>query len=55
MLFPDFLDFWSYFLNIRFLIAFGLVGAFFLPLLLSLAVTWFSEDEEPTQQRAERG
>lgn len=46
-MFPDFFNFWEYVLNPVFLITIGLVLAAFLPLLWSVAETWFAADSSP--------
>ncbi len=43
---PDFVNFWDYVLSLNFLITMGLVLAFFLPVLLSVWLTWQSNDDE---------
>ncbi len=42
---PNSINFWDYYLDPVFLITAGLVLAFFLPLLLSLWLTWQASDD----------
>lgn len=49
MIWPDFVSFWDYVLNPVFLVTMGLVLAAFLPLLLSVWLTWQGEPEETEQ------
>ncbi|MCB0065022.1 MAG: hypothetical protein KDE19_23020 [Caldilineaceae bacterium] len=43
---PDYVDFWPYYLSLRFLIPAGLVLVPFLFLLWSVAETWFAQAEK---------
>lgn len=46
---PNAVNFFDYVLNPVFLITIGLVLAFFLPMLLSMWLTWEASDEETTE------
>jgi hypothetical protein len=43
---PNSVSFWDYFLDPVFLVTAGLVLAFFLPMLLSIWLTWEASDDE---------
>lgn len=46
-----FVRFWDYVLSLQFLIPFGLVLAFFLPMLYSMLQTFLENDGEEAKQR----